>query len=76
MRIDCADMLVRRALELVYAVEGVVGARIWQWQGGVAVGINLAASSHLAETLRRVEVAVAALRLPEEPRDFGLLDVA
>jgi len=65
-----------RAMELVYAVEGVVGARIWQWPGGVAIGVTIAATFTSADALRRVEAAVAALRLPEEARDFGLLNAA
>ncbi len=64
---------MRRALELVYAVEGVVGARIWQWPGGVAVGINVATAFPQADTLRRVEVAVAPIRSPDEVWDFGIL---
>ncbi len=67
---------MRRALELVYAVDGVVGARIWLWPGGVAVGIRVALAFPAAETLRRVEAAVAPVRHPEEAWDFGLLDAA
>ena len=29
---------LRRALELIYGVEGVIGAQIWEWPGRVAVG--------------------------------------
>ncbi len=64
---------MRRALELVYAVEGVIGARIWQWPGGVAVGVNVATAFPQADTLRRVEVAVAPIRSPDEAWDFGIL---
>jgi len=64
---------MRRVLELVYAVEGVVGARVWQWPGRVAVGVHVAAAFAERETLRRVELAVAPLRHPEEVWDFGLL---
>jgi hypothetical protein len=67
---------LRRALELIYAVEGVVGARIWQWPGGVAVGVNVGAAFSQGETLHRVELAVAPIRHPEEAWDFGLLGSA
>jgi len=67
---------LRRALELVFAVEGVVGARIWQWPGRVAVGINVATASSQGETLRRVEVAIAPVRQGDEVWDFGLLEGA
>jgi hypothetical protein len=67
---------MRRALELVYGVEGVVGARVWHWPGRVAVGIAVAAASPQSETLRRVEIAVAPLRHADETWDFGLLGSA
>jgi hypothetical protein len=67
---------IRRALELVYAVDGVIAARIWQWPGRVAVGVSVATSFSAGDTLRRVEAAVAAIRHPEEAWDFGLLDAA
>jgi hypothetical protein len=73
---------LRRTLELVYGVEGVVAARIWQWtensgrdeRVAVAVRANIASSPD--EVLRRVEVAVSAVRLPGESWEFGLLDHA
>jgi hypothetical protein len=64
---------MRRALELVYAVEGVIGARVWQWPGGVAVGVTVATAFPQADTLRRVEVAIAPIRSPDEVWDFGVL---
>ena len=67
---------LRRALELVYAVEGVVAARVWHWPGRVAVGVTVAAAFAQGDTLRRVEVAVAPLRHPDETWDFGLLGAA
>ena len=67
---------MRRALELVYAVDGVVGARVWHWQGRVAVGVSVGAAFSAGDTLHRVELAVAALRHPEETWDFGLLGAA
>jgi hypothetical protein len=67
---------LRRALELVYAVEGVVGAQIWQWTGGVAVGVAVSQGSPLQEVLRRVEAAVAPVKHVEEVWEFGLLDAA
>lgn len=65
---------LRRALELVYGVEGVTSARVWAWSGKVAVGVRAAAAFAPAELLRRVEAAVAPLRDPGESWEFGLLD--
>jgi hypothetical protein len=64
---------LRRTLELVYGVEGVLEARIWQWPGRVAVGVRGGSTSSPTELVRRVEVAVAGLRDPEESWDFGIL---
>ncbi len=66
---------LRRTLELVYGVEGVTGARVWYWQGRVAVGVRPATLSAPSELLRRVESAVAGLREPEETWEFGLLEM-
>lgn len=65
---------VRRTIELVYGVEGVTAARVWQWPGKVAVGIRATPTSSPAEILRRVEVAVAPVREPDETWEFGLLE--
>jgi hypothetical protein len=65
---------VRRAVELVYGVEGVVAARVWQWPGKVAIGVRAGAGSSPADVLRRVQAAVAPLREPEEQWEFGLLE--
>jgi hypothetical protein len=67
---------LRRAIELAYAVEGVVSARVWQWPGRVAVGVRGGANTSPAELLRRVESAVGALREPGETWDFGILEDA
>jgi hypothetical protein len=73
---------LRRTLELVYGVEGVVAARIWQWTENsgrdekVAVAVRANAASSPDEVLRRVEVAVSAVRQPGEAWEFGLLDHA
>ena len=32
---------LKRTLQLAYGVEGVTGARIWQWADTVAVGVTL-----------------------------------
>jgi hypothetical protein len=65
---------LRRILELVYGVEGVVAARVWHSPGSVAIGVrgSQAASPH--DLLRRVESAVAGLREPDELWDFGILE--
>lgn len=64
---------LRRTLELVYGVEGVTAARVWVWEGVVAVGVRPAPSSSPQEILKRVEAAVAGLREPGEAWEFGLL---
>jgi hypothetical protein len=64
---------LRRALELVYGVEGVVAARVWQWQGRVAIGVRPASTTLPSSLLGRVEAAVAGLREPGETWDFGIL---
>lgn len=65
---------LRRTLELVYGVEGVSAARVWQWDGVVAVGVRPAPSCNPDDVLRRVESAVAGLREPGEKWEFGLLE--
>jgi hypothetical protein len=65
---------LRRALELVYGVEGVTAARVWQWADKVAVGVRGSATSSPADLLRRVEAAVAVVREPDETWEFGMLD--
>jgi len=67
---------LRRAMELVYGVEGVVAARIWQWPGRVAVGVRGTVLSSPADLLLRVELVVVALREPGETWDFGILNDA
>jgi hypothetical protein len=65
---------LRRTLELTYAVEGVVSARVWQWAGCVAVGVRGTGAASPTDLLRRVEIAVAGLRNPDESWEFGILD--
>ena len=71
---------LKRTLELVYHVEGVVAARVWQWTENkgaderVAVGIRATATTVPSDVLRRVEIAVEAIRQPGEAWDFGLLE--
>jgi hypothetical protein len=64
---------LRRTLELVYGVEGVLEARIWQWPGRIAVGVRGGQGTSPTDLVRRVEVAVAGIREPEEAWDFGIL---
>jgi hypothetical protein len=71
---DALPPRLRRTLELVYAVEGVLAARVWQTPGRVAVGVRGGSASAEAELLRRVEAAVAGLRELGETWDFGILD--
>ncbi len=67
---------LRRTLELVYGVEGVVAARVWHWQGRVAVGVRGGSTTAPVDLLRRVESAVSGLREPGESWDFGILEEA
>jgi hypothetical protein len=67
---------LRRAVELAYAVEGVIGARVWKSDDVIAIGIRAAPNASPNDLLRRVEIAVASLREPEEKWEFGLLDEA
>ncbi len=65
---------IRRTLELVYGVEGVVAARVWHWAGRMAVGVRGGAATVPADLIRRVEAAVTGLREPGESWDFGILE--
>jgi|GEM_PF-749014 hypothetical protein len=66
---------LRRTLQVVYAVDGVAGARVWQWPGHVAVGVLAAPWVGASDLIARVERATQGLRDPEETWDFGLLDL-
>lgn len=65
---------VRRTLELVYGVEGVVAAQVWQWSGRIAVAVRGAGATFSQSLLWQVESAVAGLCEPGETWDFGILD--
>jgi hypothetical protein len=65
---------LRRTLELVYGVEGVVAARVWHSPGSVAIGVRGSHTSSPHDLLRRVESAVAGLREADELWDFGILE--
>jgi hypothetical protein len=65
---------LRRTLELVYRVEGVVAARVWQSPGRITVGVRGGIATVPSCLLRRVESAVAGLREAEEIWDFGILE--
>ena len=73
---------LRRTLELVYSVDGVVAARVWQWTENlgrdekVAIAVRANSTSCPSDVLRRVEAAVEAIREPGESWEFGLLDHA
>lgn len=68
------DPRVRRTLELVYQVEGVVAAKVWAMPDRVAVGVKLGNGHGAAEVIARIEVVTAGLRAQGETWDFGLLD--
>jgi hypothetical protein len=65
---------LRRMLELVYGVDGVVAARVWQSPGRIAIGVRAGSSAAPASLLSCVESAVAGLRDPGEDWDFGILE--
>jgi hypothetical protein len=65
---------LKRALELVYGVEGVVAARLWHWPGRIAVGVRGGSATSPMDLLHRVEIAVAGLRDADETWDFGILE--
>jgi hypothetical protein len=64
---------VRRVLEVVYTVDGVVAARVWQSPGKFAVGVSGRRGTSPSDLLRRVEAAVVGLREPGIAWDFGWL---
>ncbi len=64
---------VRRILEAVYGVQGVVAVRAWCSPGKVAVGVRGGAATGPHDLLSRVEAAVAGLREAGESWDFGIL---
>ncbi len=65
---------LRRILELVYAIEGVLEARVWEWEAGVAVGVRANATTSASALLARVESHVVVMREPGEAWSFGLLE--
>jgi len=64
---------MRRMLERIYDIDGVVAARVWQWPGRVAVGVQAGSTTSSGDLLKRVEIAVAGLREAGEVWDFGIL---
>jgi hypothetical protein len=68
------DPRVRRTLELVYQVEGVVAAKVWAMPERIAVGVKVGAGHGPAEVIARIEQVTLALREPGEAWDFGLLE--
>lgn len=71
---------MRRMLEIVYSVDGVAAARVWQWpaDGGlqktVAIAVRPGPRTSPQELLQRVEASVAGMREPDEQWEFGLLE--
>lgn len=68
-----APTKLEAALEIAYAIEGVVGARAWEADGLVAVGIRVAPGASAAGVLGRVEAALRGLREPGERWELGLI---
>lgn len=71
---DDLDPRVRRTLELVYQVEGVVAAKVWALPDRVAVGVRIGNGHGSAEVISRIQAVTVGLREPGESWDFGLLD--
>jgi hypothetical protein len=71
---DDLDPRVKLVLELVYQVEGVVGAKVWSMPDRVAVGVRIGNGHGVSEVLARVEAATNVAREPGEAWDYGLLD--
>lgn len=68
---------LRRVLELVYAVEGVSGARAWELDdGSVAVAVRPSPLATPVELVRRVDKALDPFRNEEGACEVGLLDEA
>lgn len=60
------------ALEIIYRIEGVAAAKIWQWENRVAVAVR--GVGHIEEQLlRRVEASLVSLAEPNETWDYGIL---
>jgi hypothetical protein len=70
---DAPSPATLRILEIVYTVEGVVAARVWQSPGRVAIGVRGGAGTSPTALLRQVESAVIGLRQPGVSWDFGWL---
>jgi hypothetical protein len=68
------DPRMRRTLELVYQVEGVVAAKVWAMPNRMAVGVRIGAGHGPPEVLARIDAVTLPLREPGEQWDFGLLD--
>lgn len=67
-----AQRRYERILELAYGVHGVLIARVWGWDGKVAVAVRGAGST--VDLVKRVEDALEPLKEPNELWEFGLLD--
>lgn len=68
------DPRIRRTLELVYQVEGVLAAKVWAMPDRVAVGVKLGSGHGPTEVIARLEQVTLGLREPGETWDFGLLE--
>ena len=71
---DDLDPRIRRTLELVYQVEGVVAAKVWAMPDRVAVGVKIGTGHGPSEVMARLEQVTVALREPGETWDFGLIE--
>lgn len=71
---------LRRIVEVVYSVDGVHAARVWEWpeegKTRIAVAVRPAQTASIGDLLRRVEAAVGGLQEPGESWEFGVLDPA
>jgi hypothetical protein len=63
---------LEQALEIVYRIPGVSAAKIWQWDGKVAIAVR--GAGHVeAQLLKRVEASLVSLALPNETWEYGIL---
>ncbi len=65
---------MRRILELVYSIEGVGEARVWEWDQKIAVGVRATATTSPSDLLKRIESQIVVVREPGETWTFGLLE--
>jgi hypothetical protein len=71
---DALDPRVRRILEIVYEVEGVVAAKVWALPGQVAIAVRVGSRHGSTDVIAQIANVTIGLREPGEAWDFGLLE--